>query len=135
VNTRPIACPILVGRDRELDLLHEARRGLAKSQAACVLIGGDAGIGKSRLLAQFVRQLADGRVRNVVAVECLEYAPAPFGPIREALDRLTRMARLPLSPLLARFVARDVSSDKIEKADLFFAVAEFFRECAPARRS
>jgi DNA-binding CsgD family transcriptional regulator len=133
VNPRPVACPILVGRDRELDLLHEARRGLAKSQAACVLIGGDAGIGKSRLLAQFVRQLADGRVRNVVAVECLEYAPAPFGPIREALDRLTRMARLPLSPLLARFVARDVSSDKIEKADLFFAVAEFFRECARER--
>jgi predicted ATPase len=133
VNARPVACPILIGRERELETLHEARRGLARSRAAFVLIGGDAGIGKSRLLAAFVRSIADGRPRNLVNVECLEYAPAPFGAIRDALERLGRSARLTLPPLLGRLVARDISSPTIEKADLFLAVADFFRACARER--
>jgi hypothetical protein len=133
VNSRPVACPILVGRDRELETLHEARRGLSRSRSAFVLIGGDAGIGKSRLLAAFVRTVADGRARNIVSVECLEYAPAPFGPIRDAVEQLARSARLTLPPLLARFVARDVPAPTIEKAELFLAIADFFRACARER--
>jgi DNA-binding CsgD family transcriptional regulator/tetratricopeptide (TPR) repeat protein len=114
-------------------MLHEARRGLSRSRAAFVLVGGDAGIGKSRLLAAFSRSMAEGRSRNLVNVECLEYAPAPFGPIRDALERLARSARLALPPLLGRFVTRDISTGTIEKAELFLAVADFFRSCARER--
>jgi DNA-binding NarL/FixJ family response regulator len=133
VNSRAVSCPTLVGRDRELETLHEARRGLSRSRSAFVLIGGDAGIGKSRLLATFVRSVADGRARHLARAECLEYAPAPFGPIRDALEQLTRSARLTLPPLLARFVARDVSAPAAEKAELFLAVADFLRACARER--
>jgi DNA-binding CsgD family transcriptional regulator len=133
VNSRPVSCPILIGRQRELETLHEARRGLARSRAAFVLIGGDAGIGKSRLLAAFARSIADGRPRNLVNVECLEYAPAPFGPIRDALASLARSARVALPPLLGRLVARDLATQTVEKAELFLAVADFFRDCARER--
>jgi DNA-binding CsgD family transcriptional regulator len=133
VNARPVACPILVGRDRELAVLSDAKRGLSKSHPAFVLLGGDAGIGKSRLLDQFLRNVANERTRNVASVECLEYAPAPFGPIRQVLDQLARTARLALPPPLAQFVARDVASETFEKADLFLAVVDFFRKCANQR--
>ncbi len=52
------------------------------------------------------RNIADGRARNLVNVECLEYAPAPLGPIRNALDPLgaTRVA----APLA--LIARDMAT-------------------------
>jgi DNA-binding NarL/FixJ family response regulator len=133
VNTRPIACPILVGRDRELAVLHEAKRGLSKSHPAFVLLGGEAGIGKSRLLEQFLRNVASERTRNVVSVECLEYASAPFGPIRHILDQLIRSARMVLQPPLAQFVGRDAASASLEKTELFRTVIDFFRACAQQR--
>jgi DNA-binding NarL/FixJ family response regulator len=130
VHARPVACPSLIGRDRELELLHAARRALAKSQPAFVLIGGEAGIGKSRLLAQFVRSFNDRRARTIVSTECLEHAPQPFGPVRDAVAALARVAGSPLPPLLARFVAREATGEPIEKADLFAAVTAFLRERA-----
>lgn len=133
MNARPVACPTLVGRERELAALHDAKRGLSKSRPAFVLIGGDAGIGKSRLLAQFLRHVASGRARTIASVDCLEHASSPFGPIRNAVETLARSARLPLPALLAQFVARDTASDTIEKADLFFALVDFFRACARSR--
>jgi DNA-binding NarL/FixJ family response regulator len=133
VHARPVVCPNLIGRDRELELLHAARRALAKSQPAFVLIGGDAGIGKSRLLAQFLRGMSDRRARTIVSTECLEYAPQPFGPVRDAIAALARITGAALPPLLARFVARETTGEAIEKADLFAAVTAFLRERALER--
>ncbi|MBD5605066.1 MAG: ATP-binding protein [Candidatus Eremiobacteraeota bacterium] len=50
----PVTCPVFIGRRVELEALDDARRALARSNGAFVLVGGEAGIGKSRLTAQFV---------------------------------------------------------------------------------
>lgn len=133
MHLRPVACPSLIGRERELESLHAARRALAQSRPAFVLIGGEAGIGKSRLLAQFVRTTSDARTRAIVSTECLEHAPQPFGPVRDAIAALARITNATLPPLLARFVDRDALGGAIEKPDLFAAVTTFLRERARDR--
>jgi predicted ATPase len=122
-----------VGRHRELAVLHDAKRELAKRTAAVVLLAGEAGIGKSRLLAQFLRDIASERMRNVASVDCLEYASAPLGSIRALLVTLARVVPHPLPPLLTQFVKRDAASETVEPAELFVAVAAFLRACADKR--
>jgi DNA-binding NarL/FixJ family response regulator len=133
VHARPVSCPVLIGRDRELDALHAARNGLARSRAAFVLIGGEAGIGKSRLLAQFVRGAGDRRARTIAQAECLEHAPQPFGPIRDAIAILARGTDAPLPPVLASLISRETTAELVEKADLFAAVAAYLKDRARER--
>ncbi|MCW2599874.1 MAG: LuxR family transcriptional regulator [Frankiales bacterium] len=49
--------PPLVGREEELQLLLDAVRACAEGRPAAVLLGGDAGVGKTRLLAQLLEEL------------------------------------------------------------------------------
>ncbi|WP_131098057.1 helix-turn-helix transcriptional regulator [Streptomonospora litoralis] len=82
--------PVFIGRQQELRLLldhaHQARSGTA---AATALVGGDAGVGKSRLIAEFAGRLADGRV---VSGGCLELGVdgLPFAPFVAALRQILR---------------------------------------------
>lgn len=83
---------VMVGRDAELALLDDALRRAGAGESASVLVGGEAGIGKSRLTAEFRRRVAD--VATVLVGWCLDYGstPAPFGPLpailRGVLDEL-----------------------------------------------
>jgi DNA-binding CsgD family transcriptional regulator len=76
----------LIGRVRELGLLNAA---FAAAPGA-VLIGGEAGVGKTRLVNEFVR-LA-GRDARVLVGGCLELGSdgLPFAPFTAALRRLVR---------------------------------------------
>jgi DNA-binding CsgD family transcriptional regulator len=67
-----------VGRERELSALAAARKATA-SGPRFVLVGGEAGVGKSRLLAEFRRSLPL-RPNLVGAGECTDVAPVPFAP-------------------------------------------------------
>jgi len=82
---------VFVGREQELGSL---RAALADRVAQpCCLVGGEAGIGKTRLIKEFVRQAAaDGA--TVVSGGCLELGAdvLPFAPFVEALDRLGELA-------------------------------------------
>jgi DNA-binding SARP family transcriptional activator/tetratricopeptide (TPR) repeat protein len=74
-----------VGREREIDALREAWDGAARGEGSLVLIGGEAGIGKTRL-ATVVRQiaLAEG---GVVLEGSTSYPEAsPYQPMVEALE-------------------------------------------------
>jgi DNA-binding CsgD family transcriptional regulator/tetratricopeptide (TPR) repeat protein len=131
---QPVACAVFVGRQDELAALTESRRALSRSHGSVVLLGGEAGIGKSRLLAQFVRQSSEGRARTLVGAECLEQAQAPFGPIRSlarALHAKVPLADLPPNVLRALAqVGSDVRSDngtRLEKAELFGALLAFVK--------
>src|SRR5690606_13751912 len=83
--------PVLVGRDADLAaaraLLDTARGG----QARVLVLGGDAGIGKSRLLAE----LLDGAAADgwtVMAGSCVDLGDGapPFAPVADAVRRLRR---------------------------------------------
>ncbi|MGW4378403.1 helix-turn-helix transcriptional regulator [Kitasatospora sp. NPDC004531] len=95
--------PYVVGRAAELrvllDGLIDARRRLGRA----VFVGGEAGIGKTRLTADCAyRAVADGmavlRGRGSSAG-----APVPFRPIAEALLSLFRVSGPPQDPVLAPY--------------------------------
>ncbi len=77
------------GRVEELELLEAARRRAADGEPAVVLVGGEAGIGKTRLAAELTaRCLVDGT--RVLAGGCVPVGGngLPFAPIMEALRPL-----------------------------------------------
>jgi DNA-binding CsgD family transcriptional regulator len=141
---RAVTCPVFVGRRAELDALDEARRELRKSHGSFVLVGGEAGIGKSRLVAEFVRRSGDIRSRNLAAAECIARAQVPFGPVRALLtalvpkiprDELTIGMRGALAQLVPEAIpdgAFDGSSE-LAKPDLFAALVAFLKLVAAKR--
>ena len=81
-STRPAHMP-LVGRARELAALDaELRRSIAGSECRLVTLFGEAGVGKSRLIEEFVRSIADEAV--VLQSRCLSYGDGiTYWPLAE----------------------------------------------------
>ena len=82
----------LVGRDVELLELEAAFASAARDEPSLFVLGGDSGIGKSRLVAALrERTEADGTSVTLVG-ECLDLAEAelPYAPIVAALRPLAR---------------------------------------------
>jgi eukaryotic-like serine/threonine-protein kinase len=77
-----------VGRRRELALLHEALEAAAHHQGRALMLVGEAGLGKSRLLSEVLRPgrsagwlVGSGRCRQLGEL-------VPYSPLREALGQL-----------------------------------------------
>jgi DNA-binding CsgD family transcriptional regulator/tetratricopeptide (TPR) repeat protein len=88
---RRLTSPRFVGRSSELNVLLEAAGAAASGQASLVVVGGDAGIGKSRLIAEVAGRLrADGWLILEGGTVALGDDGLPFGPIVEALRALSR---------------------------------------------
>jgi predicted ATPase len=87
VIVRPVLCRPFIGRREELAYLRERRLEAGSSRGGLVLISGDAGVGKSRLIAEFCGSLAYTRWR-IGHGPCLEDGRRPYGPILDALARL-----------------------------------------------
>jgi len=84
-----MASPTLVGRVEELKLLEAARGRAADAGPAVVLVGGEAGVGKTRLVAELTARCAAEGTR-VLAGGCVPVGDGalPFAPIVEALRAL-----------------------------------------------
>ncbi|HEY7621977.1 MAG TPA: AAA family ATPase [Solirubrobacteraceae bacterium] len=83
---RALSSPQFVGRTKELIRLEDGLAGAAQSVPAAFVIGGEAGVGKSRLVAELAdRAAAAGAI--VAAGGCIdvEEGRLPFGPFVEAL--------------------------------------------------
>jgi class 3 adenylate cyclase/tetratricopeptide (TPR) repeat protein len=75
----------LVGRQRELALLHEHLTRAEAGRGQAIAIAGEAGLGKSRLLHEFHQSLADNGV-DWLDGQCLaDGRTVPYGPILEIL--------------------------------------------------
>ncbi len=81
----PNHAPLLLGRDREIAELSDALAIAAEGSPQIVLVGGDAGIGKTTLVADAVRRA--GELGFTVAIgHCLDLeAGISFAPVVEAL--------------------------------------------------
>jgi DNA-binding CsgD family transcriptional regulator/tetratricopeptide (TPR) repeat protein len=73
-----------VGRDAELGFLEDGLFKANRGGGSAVVIVGDAGLGKTRLVQEF-RNRHDGVDASFVAGACLEYARSPLGPFLEIL--------------------------------------------------
>ncbi|MGR6321266.1 AAA family ATPase [Micromonospora soli] len=85
------ASTVLVGRQEELTSLRGALGRARAGEPATVLVGGEAGVGKTRLIEEFgVR--AGGAGARVLVGQCLELGEAglPFAPFAAALREVLR---------------------------------------------
>jgi DNA-binding CsgD family transcriptional regulator len=80
-----------VGREPQLEELVRASRDAAEGQPTLVLLGGDSGVGKTRLIGELEKQLADDGAM-VLRGEAVEQAEGelPFAPLTGALRPLVR---------------------------------------------
>ncbi len=81
----------LVGREAEMGRAQEAFKALAEGEGGMLLVTGEAGLGKSRLLAELRRTCTEGRMRWIEG-RCVSYAESlpywPFqGVLRDAFGR------------------------------------------------
>jgi predicted ATPase/DNA-binding CsgD family transcriptional regulator len=93
VMSRRGASPVLVGRAAEMAALEGALEAVRQGEPAAVLIGGEAGMGKTRLIGEFTAAARDAGVR-VLAGACLELGAdgLPYSPFTAMLRELVREA-------------------------------------------
>ena len=87
--TQRLSSRVFAGRASELEELVAAMGEAADGVPIVMLVGGEAGIGKSRLLAELAARAADGDAR-VLWGQCasLEAAAIPLLPVADALSDL-----------------------------------------------
>jgi DNA-binding CsgD family transcriptional regulator/tetratricopeptide (TPR) repeat protein len=128
--------PIL-GRDRELALLADLLGPAGEPRSRCVLLAGDAGVGKTRLLRELAATATEGGWRTLVG-HCLDFGDSalPYLPFSELFGRLVAdspeaAARLTEAhPALShlqpgrRLISGNAggSGDNLDRSDLFEAI-------------
>jgi DNA-binding CsgD family transcriptional regulator len=87
--TAHMVSPLFVGRADELGVLREALARARDGSATTVFVGGEAGVGKTRLIREFVQKAGDARV---LVGGCLELGTEglPFAPFTAVLRELAR---------------------------------------------
>ncbi|MFI2202528.1 AAA family ATPase [Streptomyces sp. NPDC020192] len=87
VETRSVS-PVFVGRTDELDTLNDALGRARAGEPQALLLGGEAGVGKTRLVEEFAA--AAGRHAVVAVGGCVEIGAdgLPFAPFSTALRTL-----------------------------------------------
>ncbi|KAB1915292.1 AAA family ATPase [Micromonospora sp. AMSO31t] len=147
--TARAASTVLVGRQSELTGLREALGRARAGDPATVLVGGEAGVGKTRLLEEFGAHATATGARLLIG-QCLELGEAglPFAPFAAALRDVLRhdgpaafagyeaeFARL--LPELARVPAAAAPTglpvSDTPRGYLFDLVADLFRRLAEER--
>ncbi|HEY7260156.1 MAG TPA: adenylate/guanylate cyclase domain-containing protein [Trebonia sp.] len=148
-STRPANLPI-IGRAREIAALSaEFRRSAARSECRLVTLLGEAGVGKSRLIDEFVRGIADKAV--VLRSRCLSYSDGlTFWPLAEVFrqaagivpEDVEEVARAKLAYRFGRRLAdatrriesvMSLSRQQYGKDELFWAVRAVLQELVRQR--
>jgi DNA-binding CsgD family transcriptional regulator/tetratricopeptide (TPR) repeat protein len=93
VMSRRGASPVLVGRAAQMAALEAALETVRQGEPAAVLIGGEAGMGKTRLIGEFTAAARGAGVR-VLTGACLELGAdgLPYSPFTAMLRDLVREA-------------------------------------------
>jgi hypothetical protein len=126
---RRITSSAFIGRSRELKNLTEVFEA-TRTAPAVVLLGGEAGVGKTRLVSEFLRRVPEARV---LVGACLELGQAvmPLAPLAGILRQLSRglgseEAQQLFGPELVRFLPDQGTSstdrETVEQLGLFEAV-------------
>jgi DNA-binding CsgD family transcriptional regulator/tetratricopeptide (TPR) repeat protein len=125
----------LVGRSDELADLVEVVAAARAGTAAALVLGGDAGVGKTRLLSELMGRAVDSGLLCLVG-HCVDLGdtPPPYLPFSEAFTRLAAERPddvdrlLTTFPALARLLPRrgagegPAVDDRVERGELFDSV-------------
>lgn len=120
-----------VGRERELELLQRRLTATLAGRGGLVLIGGEAGIGKTTLVDLLCRKALERRAL-VLAGHCYDLtATPPYGPWLEMTDRYPAGEGLPELPdALRRGTSLGGFSNQME---LFEVARSFFANLSASR--
>ena len=123
----PLAAPRLVGREDEIAfLLRLLEDALGHAPGSVALIDGEAGIGKTRLLAELRRRAADFGALTIT-VQAFEQVRDPYAPLVIAIARAIDQAAGRIAQHL-RSVGSALDADaKLTKAKRLATVATGFR--------
>ncbi len=80
--------PPFVGRAKELDFLHELARTLSSATVPAVFVCGPAGIGKTRLVQEFMAGASAYPIRFLTSRCYPAETNVPYGPIVDGLEAL-----------------------------------------------
>jgi predicted ATPase len=86
-----VSSPVLVGRSGQLSALDTALAEASRGRPSAVMIGGEAGVGKSRLVSEFAER-SRGMGARVLTGGCLELGAEglPFAPFTAVLREVVR---------------------------------------------
>ena len=126
----PRSAPLLVGRTLEQILLREELAAVLGGRGRLVLLGGEAGIGKTTLARDLASEAA-ARGARVLTGACYDLTNTPpYGPWLDLFDACARDRDLPSPP--AAF-ADGRLAPVTDQAALFADVREFFANLAATR--
>ncbi|MBI3768727.1 MAG: AAA family ATPase [Deltaproteobacteria bacterium] len=121
---RPAGAPALafVGRDDELRRITAVYDAAVTARAArLVVILGSPGLGKSRLIGEFARRLADGA--TVMAARCDATVGATFAPLAEALRALLSLDDVAGGDVVRAAIESRMPDDAPDRARIATGVA------------
>ncbi|MGH3897330.1 MAG: ATP-binding protein, partial [Pseudonocardiaceae bacterium] len=98
-------CPVLVGRDHELDVVRKAVETARRGVGGAVLLLGEAGVGKSRLVAEGCKFARQAGLTVLCGRAVQTERPAALRPLAEAVLAGVRAGGLPEHPDLDPFRA------------------------------
>jgi DNA-binding CsgD family transcriptional regulator len=144
--SRPVNCPRMVGRQKQLDLLVERGRGACASQGSVVVIEGVAGAGKTRLIFEACTNLRASGMHTASGA-CVAYAQSPLGPFAQAIKLLiadepgivprSAAERSILAQLIPEFSdthdAGTVRSESADKLRLFDTLTNLLQRAGSSR--
>ncbi len=118
--TRSAQTPLFVGRDEQLSCLHDALRRAAAGRPGMLLVAGEAGVGKSRLVSRFADEA--GRAGTLVAVggaAPLTGGALPYAPLLQALRAAEAACeRAELAGVLAELTGDRPAADRTREPEV-----------------
>ena len=121
----------MVGRDREFDELRERLRRLNHGQGGFVLVGGEAGIGKTTLIGALGREARASDVR-VLAGHCYDHrSTPPYGPWIGLIGDFETDDSSPVPPPI---LSDETARSSVDSQDALFADVSGFLSRLAAQR-
>ncbi|MEV0582054.1 AAA family ATPase [Nonomuraea sp. NPDC050310] len=122
---------VLIGRSTELDALVQVLDAAASGTAGVALVGGDAGIGKTRLVTELAQEARD-RGFHVLVGQCAELGDAlPYLPLLDALREPSIREAVEARPILRGEMLDGGASSGLTQQRLFGSLLDLLGEVQP----
>jgi DNA-binding SARP family transcriptional activator len=121
----------LVGRAVELDTLRGWLQAAWHGHGQTILLGGDSGVGKTRLAFEILRTAAEAGMTTLLGAAYEQEGQLAYQPFVEAFDRYLAEKRRPRTDHpITHFQRRGLSDEQEEQWALFNATAGFLSDLA-----